>query len=165
MLATTIDPEKAVAHAMSRHKKIVERGVFSYTTRDEDDIVRQSALAELFACQYFKAEYRNIDTTAGDGGYDFVLKSGRTVDVKWLGYNAGTKTPRCEGRVMVREILGLHADIYVCVAGCEEKGFYIAGWCTKEELQASERFIGVMGQDGCNSNYAVRTRNLHPVRK
>jgi len=128
-------------------------------------IVEQSALAEYFACLVYHAKYSNLNTKGGDGGYDFVLpKTGKTVEVKWLGYVGGTTTPRREGHILVRESRGLHADIYVAVIGDETTGFEIAGWCTQQELFDSPRFTGKAQKDGTTNNYAIHTSKLHKTK-
>jgi len=127
----------------------------------ENDI--QSGLAEKYAADFLGCEF-NCDVLDGnDGHYDFIYKGYKT-DVKWMGFLRGTKEPRNSGRIIVDiHKLGI-ADIYIAVAGSEETGYKILGWCWREELKNEPLWkSNFPDQNGKYERYAIHTSKLRKI--
>lgn len=122
----------------------------------------QSGLAEYHVSKVLGCQC-NFDVLDGnDGGFDMTYK-GYKVDVKWMGWYKDTNTPRKFGRIIV-DLHKLTSDIYVAVAGSEDTGFTILGWCWKEDLLKEPIWrSNYPDQNGKYERYAIHTSKLRKL--
>lgn len=131
-------------------------GTRSDGSETDPEIDRQAFAAEreaanLLGCRFDDAIYED-----GDGGHDFVF--GLTVEVVWLGYVKGTKTPRDQGHLIISPAEPWRwADIYVVMAGSDEQGFRCLGWTTHLKLSRQRQDFGY------GERFAMHTNDLEPI--
>lgn len=136
MKKSEINNAKARFHSKRKAGISTKRGDGSRRS-EETDI--NSALAEKFAAELFHCKFNDeIYQKTGDGGVDFILettKGSRTVEVIWLGYTKGTKTPRTTGHLIVNPYEKHRwAQIYMVISGDVNEGFSFVGWTSHREL-------------------------------
>jgi hypothetical protein len=76
---------------------------------------------------------------SSDGGFDFRLPDGRTVDVKHLGL-LPDGSPRMTGRLICRSTMKNYPDILLSVRGLPGS-FEVAGWITRERFLAEREQV------------------------
>jgi len=121
----------------------------------ENDV--QSASAERWVCELVGSSFDKETRTSGDD-YDCMLR-GRTVDVKWMGFDSRGKA-RIEGNLIVNPY-DPAKDIYVLVQGSCEEGFSCLGWIDRDSLESLP-----MRDFGYGRKYAAppnKLRNIHEL--